>query len=108
MRITKRTVNFLNPGQTRIDSCDQPVYVLTKEIQWRFPEKFDPNSYFTLFGGLHFEQCMLVIHGDVNKGSSLYEILKNNGLSIISTGAVVNANHVKQARYCLQVSACEK
>ena len=98
MRITKRTVNFLNPGRTRIDSCDQPVYVLTKEIQWRFPEEFDPNSYFTLFGGLHFEQCMLVIH--------LYQILKNYGLSIIGTGAVVNANHVKQARYCLQVSAC--
>ena len=47
---------------------------------------------------------MLIIHGELIKGSALYEILKNNGLSIIDTGAVVNANHIKQARYYLQVS----
>ena len=94
-------MNFLNPGQTSIDTCDQPVYALTKEIQWRFPEEFGPNSYFTLLGGLHFEQCMLAILGELIKGSGLYEILKNNGLSLIGTGAVINANHVKQARYCL-------
>ena len=41
---------------------------------------------------------MLIIHGELIKGSALYEILKNNGLSIIDTGAVVNANHIKQAR----------
>ena len=76
MKIIKRAVNFLNPGQTPTDTCDQPVYALTKEMQWRFPENFGPNSYFTLFGGLHFEQCMLVIHGELIKGSGLYEILK--------------------------------
>ena len=48
----------------------------------------------------------MVIHGELSKGSGLYEILKNNGLSIIGTGAVVNANHIKQARYCLHLSAC--
>ena len=47
---------------------------------------------------------MLIIHGELIKGSALYEILKNNGLSIIDTGAEVNANHIKQARYYLQVS----
>ena len=97
MKIAKQTVNFLNPGETHIDICDQPVCALTKEIQWRCPEELSSNSYFTLFGGLHFEQCMLVIHGELIKGSGLYEILKNNGLSIIDTGAAVNANHVKQA-----------
>ena len=34
------------------------------------------------------------------------EVLSNNDLSIIGTGAVVNANHIKQARYCLQVAIC--
>ena len=55
MKIIKRAANFLNPGQTPIDTCDKLAYALTKEIQWRFPEEFGPNSYFTLFGGLHFE-----------------------------------------------------
>ena len=30
MKITKRTMNFFNPGQTPIDTCDQLVYALTK------------------------------------------------------------------------------
>ena len=38
------------------------------------------------------------------KGSGLYEILAKNNLPIIGTGAVINANHIKQPRYCLQVA----
>ena len=37
IKIIKGTVNFINPGQTPIDTFDQPVYALTKEIQQRFP-----------------------------------------------------------------------
>lgn len=72
MKIIKQTVNYLNPGQTPVDVCDQPVYALTKEIQWRFPEDFGFDSYFCLFGGLHFEQCILTIHRELIKGSGLY------------------------------------
>ena len=46
------------------------------------------------------------MHGQLINGSGLYEILSNNNLSIIGTGALVNANHIKQACYCLQVSLC--
>ena len=56
--------------------------------------------------GLHFEQCMLTIHGELIKGSGLEDILSNIVRSIIGTGALVHANHIKQARYCLQVSLC--
>lgn len=58
IKIIKRTVKFLNPGQTPIDTCDQHVYALTKKIQWTFLEEVGPNSYYTLFDGLHFEQCI--------------------------------------------------
>ena len=106
MEIIKRTVSYLNPGQTPVDVRDQPVHALTKEIQCRFPEKFASNSYFCLLSGLHFEQCILTVHRELIKGSGLYNILLNNNLSVIGTGALVNANHIKQARYCLQVSLC--
>ena len=33
--IIKSTINKINPGQTPVDSCDELVYALTKEIQWR-------------------------------------------------------------------------
>lgn len=83
-----------------IYTLDQPVYTLTKEIQWRFPEQLDPNSYFTLLG-LKSEHCILVI-----EESGLYEILMHNDLSITDSSALANANHIKQGRYCLQVSLC--
>ena len=86
--------------------CDQPVYALTKEIQWRYPDEFGNSSYFCLFGGLHFEQCILTIHGELIKGSGLENVLSNIDISIIGTGSVVNANHIKQSRYCLQTSLC--
>ena len=52
MQVIKNTVDFLNPEQTAIDVCDQPVFVLTKEKQWRKPEQFDPSYYF-----FYLENC---------------------------------------------------
>ena len=43
MDIAKKTIAFLNPNQTPVDVCDQPVYALTKEIQFRKPELFGNN-----------------------------------------------------------------
>ena len=106
MKIIQRTANFLNPEQTPVDCCDAPVYALTKEIQFRLPKEFGADKYFSLFGGLHIEQHLLIIHGELIKGSDLQEILEKNKFSILGTGAAVNANHIKQARYCLQVIIC--
>ena len=39
----KRT-EILNPGQTPVDVSDQPVYVLTKSIQFMCPDEF--SNYF--------------------------------------------------------------
>ena len=66
----------LNPGQTLVDISDQPVYALTKELQLCFPKTF--SNYFPLFGQLHNEQCLLVIHGQMIKGSGILEILTEN------------------------------
>ena len=106
MNITKSTIAYLNPLQTPIDVCDQPVYALTKQIQFQKPDLFGGSQYFSLLGGLHIEHSLLIVHGELIKGSGLYDILSNNNFSIIGTGAVVNANHIKQARYCLQVLVC--
>ena len=59
-----------------------------------------------MFGCLHIEHCALIMHGEISRGSGLFEILNNNEFLIIGTGTVVNANHIKQARYCLQVALC--
>ena len=89
-----------NHQQTPVDTSDQPVYALTKQIQWKYPLEFE--SYFSLFGGLHIEQSMLA--GELIISSRLPAILEICGLSIIGTDAALNINHIKRASYYLQVS----
>ena len=81
------------------------MYALTKEVQYRNPEKFGPGKYFCLMGGLHIEMCILAIHGELIDGSGLYEILSKSSMSIIGTQNLLTSSHVKTTRYCIEVVA---
>ena len=107
MNIIADTIKYINPGQIPIDTCDQPVFVLTKEVEWRYPEEFSDVQYFSILGGLHIEQSLLVVHGEVVSGSGLAEILETSDLSLIGTStAILDVNNIKRSRYCLLVSLC--
>ena len=51
MNIIAGRIKYINPGQIPVDTCDQPVFALTKEEQWRYPEKFSDVQYFSILGG---------------------------------------------------------
>ena len=104
MHLNMKWTNILNPNQTPVDVSDQPVYALTKELILRFPEEF--SKYFSLFGQLHIEQCILVIHGQLIERSGLLEILTESKFSVIGLSAVVDVNNIKRARYTLQITLC--
>ena len=104
MKLNQATTNAVNPGQTPVDVSDQPVYALTKEIQWMYPQQF--WNYFPLMGALHMEQTFLACHGQWIEGSGLHEILSASKFTLIGTGAIIDANHIKRARYCVQVAVC--
>ena len=59
-----------------------------------------------MFGDLHIENFLLVIHADIIKGSGLKQILEENELSVAGPDVMVNVDGIKKARYCLQVRAC--
>ena len=84
---------------------DQPVFALSKQVQLRWPMQFGYNKYICLLGDLHIEQSLLVMHGEIIKGSGLDTIMQHANLSTIGTSAIIDANHIKRSRYCLQVSA---
>ena len=88
-----KAISALNPGQMPVDVSDCPVYALTKENQFRFPEHF--SNYFAMFGGLHIEQCLLVTHGQFIEGSGLREILEVCSLATIGVGTVFDFNQIK-------------
>ena len=64
---------IINPGQIPVDCADQPIFALTKELQFRFPKMF--QNYFPLFGGIDIKHCLLVLLGQLFEGSALMEIL---------------------------------
>ena len=106
MNIISKTISVINPNQTPVDTCDQPVYALTKQTQWRYPELFGNSKYFSLFGGFHIEKALLIVHGEFIKGSGLDKLLGQSNLSITGMeNTVVNVTDIKRCRYSLQTSA---
>ena len=106
MEIVEKTTKLFNPGQIYVDKSDQPVYKLSKELQWRFLDRFDTEKYFCLFGSLHLEKSILLLCGSLIEGSGLNKIMASCGLSIAGTDSLVSVNNIKRARYCIHVAAC--
>ena len=97
-----KCTKIINAGQTLVDCSDQPVFALTRELQFRFSKMF--QNYFPLFGELHIEQSLLVLHGQLIEGSGLMEILNLQKLSTIGLSAVAHKNSIKRAAYFIQVT----
>ena len=76
-RILHDTLHAFNKNvksyPTSIDVSDQPVYALTKELQYRYLHPSE--KYCPIMGGLHIEQSLLRICGQLIEGSGLVEIL---------------------------------
>ena len=106
MEFVEKTTQLLNPGQICVDESDQPVYKLSKKLQWRFPDRFGPEKYICLFGSLNLEKSILLLCGSLIEGSGLDKIMASSGLFIVGTDSLVSVNHIKRTRYCIQVAAC--
>ena len=61
MKLAMEYMNYINIGQT----TDQPLYALKNKFQWSCPQMFPIKSYFPFFGGLHIEQILLRIRGQL-------------------------------------------
>ena len=106
MSLIKNHISYINKDQIPVDVSDQPVFALSKELQLRLPLIFGHDKYLSLLGDLHIEQSLLVMHGDLIKGSGLDTVMQHSNLSTIGgTSALVDVNHIKRSRYCLQVSS---
>lgn len=100
-------MEMLHPNQTAVHVFDQPLYALSKQVQWGCPLQFSASHYFVMVGGLHLEQAMLVVHGQVIKGSGLDHTLEMECISVIGLKtAAVDVNQIKRARYAVQVVSC--
>ena len=105
MKISIDSTKYLNVGQRKAIGCsDQPLYACKKKLQWANPDEFSKEDYFAFLGGLHIEQLLLAMNGDLVKGTGLDDIIKIAGLIYIGLGtAFTDVNHIKKSRYTVQV-----
>lgn len=107
MNVVKRTVQFLNPGQTPVLACDQPLFALAKKIQWKLPEVHGEKKLVVMLGGLHIEMTALRALGDWLEGSGwISAIMQANVASAGTADSFLKASHVSRTRHAHQVTAC--
>ena len=63
MKLVKDAIAYINPGQTPVSGMDQPLYALTKQIQWERADAYGESSYVVMMGGLHIEMASLKMVG---------------------------------------------
>ena len=96
--------NTLNRQQVTIVDCsDQPVYALSKIIQWKYPE-FPYSKYFTLFGALLIGKELLIANGQL-VGTGLKETLGDTSIYTVGLQtATVGVNHIHKVQLSVKCS----
>ena len=97
---------YINPAQATVGCSDQPLYAKKKQIQWACADQFPLTSYFPFMGGLHVEQALLRMHGQLVSGTGLEDVLSIANLPTVGLkNAMCNVSDIKKARYTVQLMA---
>jgi hypothetical protein len=106
MDVVRKAVHHLNAGQTPVVTFDQPLYAISKQIQWTLPEMYGEDKFVVMFGGLHIEMTALKCLGDWLKGSGWVEALVEADITTAGTAdSFLRAAHVARTRRAHQVTA---
>ena len=106
INITKTAIQHLNPGQTPVLACDQPLYALAKKFQWTWSASHGKDHFVVMLGGRHIEMATLKLLGDWLEVSGWTNALIQ--AVIASSGTVnsfIHASHVTKTCHAHQVMA---
>ena len=98
--VLKQAIRFLNPAQIPVIVLYQPLFVLAKYVQLKWPESYGEEKYVVMFGGLHVEMALWKILGDLLGSPGWTTTLVE--AEVASTGVAdsfLKASHLTQARY---------
>ena len=58
--VIKEVTELVHPGQAPVVAMDQPLlFVIAKNIQWKWPSVYGESKFVIMFGGLHIELAAL-------------------------------------------------
>lgn len=106
MDVIKQAVQELKPGQVPVITVDQPLYTISKLIQWNWPESYGENHFIIILGGLHIEMAGLKVIGDWLEDTGWVEALVQAKVASAGTAdSFLKASHVTRTRHAHQVTA---
>ena len=94
MNLQKDVTEFINPGQTPVLACDQPIYSQGKFLQWKYPDLF--KNMILLLGGMHIEKALWTAVGDLLESSGWCTVLTQAGIG----GSGTSDSFLKCADIC--------
>ena len=105
--IIKKLTDITNPGQTPVVAVDQPLFVIAKSVQWKWPLVYGEGKVVVMFEGLHIELAALKTLGNLLKSSGWTSALVQAGVATAGTAdSFLTAAHITRTRRAHQVTAC--
>ena len=106
LNVINQEVRHTNPGQTIVVTADHPLYALTKEIQWLWPDTYGETKFVLLMGGLHIEMASLRVLCDWLDGSGWCRAIEEAKVTTSGRAdAMIGGKHVTRTRWAHQVTA---
>ena len=97
MGVVKKAVEVLNPGQTPVIACDQPLFMIAKQIQWMWTEQYCEDSFVVMLGGLHIKMTLLKVLGDLLDGAGWTSALVEASIATPGTAdSFLKVAHIKR------------
>ncbi len=106
MDVIMKATEHVNPGQIPVLTVDQPLYAISKEIQWSWPSKNGEEKYVVLMGGLHIEMALLKVLGNWLDGSGWVAIMASTNVTTEGRAdALQSGSHTSRSQWAHQVTA---
>ncbi|KAL8560494.1 hypothetical protein ACOMHN_042314 [Nucella lapillus] len=88
-------------------ACDQLLFALAKQIQWKHPELYGENKMIIILGGLHVEMAFLKAIGSLLRESGWTDVLvQAGGASTGVADSLLSVSHITRTRHAHQVTVC--
>ena len=106
MMVIAKAIEFLNPGQTPMITFDQPLYAISKQLQWNFTNQCGQERFVIMLGPLHTEMAFLSVLGDLVEGTRWTTVVQNESLTRPGVAqALLTGHDVVRTKYVHQVKA---
>ena len=106
LKVIKKAVNYLNSCQSPVVAFDQPLFEISKKIQWDYSSEFGMSKIVIMLGSLHIEMAMMSIIGDWHEDNGWTIALSNAKVTSSGNQSLLTGHDVAQTKYVHQVTTC--